>query len=167
MIVTGDFDNWSKTIKLDFRKDQDKFMKTVKLNESVVDKGDDIYFKFIVDGDWLTSPQYKVDNSHPSNNYIGVSDLERLNELVLVSSKSDTVYSDYTTVSAPSIGLVSDPVIVERADNADSVSVTNSEVTLTSNQPTSSPFTSTMGTGSIENSRGSSTIISRFKKFFN
>ncbi|ODV93207.1 hypothetical protein PACTADRAFT_18708 [Pachysolen tannophilus NRRL Y-2460] len=86
VIVTGDFDNWSRSVKLDFKPEQNKFVKKIKFNKDVFSKGgksnpdDKIFFKFIVDGQWQInpSPMYKVEtsNSNIENNFIFQRELQ-------------------------------------------------------------------------------------------
>lgn len=73
--VTGTFDNWSKTERLEWTRDG-ILAKRVKLN--LTDDQEKILFKFVVDGDWRTDPRAPIDTDADGNqnNVIFKSQLE-------------------------------------------------------------------------------------------
>ncbi|CAH0004729.1 unnamed protein product [Clonostachys byssicola] len=59
--VTGTFDNWTKSVKLE--KDGDVFQKTVELE----DASKKIYYKFVVDNTWTTNDSAPKEPDHDGN----------------------------------------------------------------------------------------------------
>ncbi|KAK0782609.1 hypothetical protein LTR91_003694 [Friedmanniomyces endolithicus] len=72
VFVTGTFDNWSKTEKLNWNGSG--FEKTVSLPE----KQDKILYKFFVDGDWKHDQSAKTETDHQGNvnNVLDPSDIQ-------------------------------------------------------------------------------------------
>ena len=72
--VTGTFDDWKKTVQLD--KNGDLFEKTVDLPNT----SEKIYYKFVVDGEWVTSDaKSEPDASGNVNNFLNPEDLTSTN----------------------------------------------------------------------------------------
>jgi len=69
--VTGDFDDWSKSIKLE--KKGDSFNKTVTIHG----EENRIHYKFVVDGNWTTDGQARqeTDSSGNVNNVVDAREL--------------------------------------------------------------------------------------------
>ncbi|EFQ97588.1 hypothetical protein MGYG_00628 [Nannizzia gypsea CBS 118893] len=68
VIVTGSFDGWSKSIRLD-RQDDDGFAKELLLPET----DERILYKFVVDGNWRTDPaalQEEIDDHNNINSVL-------------------------------------------------------------------------------------------------
>ncbi|KAL4906134.1 hypothetical protein BDW74DRAFT_138997 [Aspergillus multicolor] len=61
VFVTGTFDDWGKTIKLDQKGDG--FEKQVHLPATT----EKVHFKFVVDGNWTTLPDAPQESDHSSN----------------------------------------------------------------------------------------------------
>ncbi|SCU87308.1 LADA_0E03224g1_1 [Lachancea dasiensis] len=76
VIITGDFDKWSGSLPL-VKSPRGDFALTVPIEQTSSDK---FHFKFIVDGQWQTSNEYKTETSPEgiSNNYLVVSSLSSL-----------------------------------------------------------------------------------------
>ncbi|CUM66397.1 uncharacterized protein PRCAT00004061001 [Priceomyces carsonii] len=76
VILTGTFDNWSKSLYL-VKQADGSFELTVPLPSD----SDKILYKYIVDGDWLVSPNDKIskDLEGNENNCLEASDLVALN----------------------------------------------------------------------------------------
>lgn len=72
--VTGTFDKWSKSVKL--TKDSGVFTKQVDLPST----SDDIFYKFVVDGNWTVDPQQptKKDDKGNENNLLRKEDIKPL-----------------------------------------------------------------------------------------
>ncbi|KAH3679998.1 hypothetical protein WICPIJ_008474 [Wickerhamomyces pijperi] len=75
VIVTGTFDNWSGALPL-VRTSSGAFELTLPLSLTQLEN-DQLVFKFIVDGQWVTSPDYKsIQDEHGnSNNILSVTEL--------------------------------------------------------------------------------------------
>ncbi|KAL1923112.1 uncharacterized protein VTP21DRAFT_9488 [Calcarisporiella thermophila] len=74
VIVTGSFDNWSKSTYL--TREEDRFARTIELKHAQAVDGK-IHFKYIVDGEWRvdsSQPQDK-DEKNNENNYLVVPEL--------------------------------------------------------------------------------------------
>ncbi|KAB5539360.1 hypothetical protein GE09DRAFT_316019 [Coniochaeta sp. 2T2.1] len=71
--VTGTFDNWSKSEKLE--KVGDHFEKTVTLPENT----ENIFYKFVVDGNWTTDHEAPIakDSEGNDNNLLKVEDIKQ------------------------------------------------------------------------------------------
>lgn len=69
--MTGTFDNWSKSVKLE-KHGNDTFYKTVSL------PSEKVYYKFVVDGNWVTdhTKAQESDYSGNVNNVLTVQDLK-------------------------------------------------------------------------------------------
>ncbi|KAH7130357.1 hypothetical protein B0J11DRAFT_250590 [Dendryphion nanum] len=80
VFVTGDFDNWQKTIQLS-KSDDGVFKKTVELP-----KGKHAY-KFVVDGTWLTNDSHPGEND-ASGNYNNVLNADEIEEPVSTLSSA-------------------------------------------------------------------------------
>lgn len=61
--VTGTFDNWSKSVKL--QKDGDSFTKTVDIPSTT--SAGTVHYKFVADGDWKHDPNGKTETDHEGN----------------------------------------------------------------------------------------------------
>lgn len=74
VIVTGDFDGWKSTHTLEYNETANEFHKDVSVDFGGSDK---IFFKFVVDGEWMTSDAYKSEANGEGivNNYITHSDI--------------------------------------------------------------------------------------------
>ncbi|KAI8914563.1 hypothetical protein EDD86DRAFT_216724 [Gorgonomyces haynaldii] len=121
VILTGSFDNWSQSIEL--KKTENGFV-----GEITLDHSEQILFKFIVDGQWVTSPFYPTqkDDNGNVNNYINyevepkpvqekkVAVEEQKHEGVAVVVEG---VAPETVVSEPQVASAS-----EDADKPDSVS---------------------------------------------
>ncbi|KYK58028.1 hypothetical protein DCS_05041 [Drechmeria coniospora] len=83
--VTGTFDEWRKTVKLD--KEGGIFEKTIELP----DAPDKIYFKFVVDGSWTInqSAPHEPDKDGNVNNYLCQSDLVSSATTVAMAKKNN------------------------------------------------------------------------------
>ncbi|MCJ1464891.1 hypothetical protein MMC07_003506 [Pseudocyphellaria aurata] len=60
--VTGTFDDWARSVKLD-QKDGNRFEKLVELPQG----DENIYYKFVVDGEWTTDPTAPQESDGASN----------------------------------------------------------------------------------------------------
>lgn len=94
--VTGTFDNWTKSTKLFKKRDGPGYLITVEVpNEKN-------YFKFVVDGSWVTSPSFKIesDENGIENNVLYPEDLVRCQDFNSPPCyKSESESSAFTTVS--------------------------------------------------------------------
>ncbi|KAL3232427.1 amylopectin binding [Nakaseomyces bracarensis] len=74
VIVTGDFDGWQSKHKLEYNETANEFHVHVPVDFSSNDK---VFFKFVVDGQWMTSDAYKTESNEmgTTNNYITQSDI--------------------------------------------------------------------------------------------
>ncbi|KAF1982598.1 carbohydrate-binding module family 48 protein [Aulographum hederae CBS 113979] len=72
VFVTGTFDDWAKSVKLD--KEGDLFSKKVELPST----GENIYYKFVVDGNWTTDHTAPGENDGHNNfnNVLRPSDIK-------------------------------------------------------------------------------------------
>lgn len=76
--MTGNFDNWTvKNDPLTATEEANGYSKQIKF-----EKREKIVFKFVVDGDWRVSPNYKIekDAAGIENNYIDADELVELQE---------------------------------------------------------------------------------------
>lgn len=76
--MTGNFDNWSvKNDPLTATEEANGYSKLIKF-----EKREKIVFKFVVDGDWRVSSNYKIekDEAGIENNYIDADELVELQE---------------------------------------------------------------------------------------
>ncbi|KAK4154163.1 hypothetical protein C8A00DRAFT_14692 [Chaetomidium leptoderma] len=99
--VTGTFDNWTKSERLD-RVGQ-VFEKTVTLPES----SDKIYYKFVVDGSWITdhvAPQEK-DHEGNDNNVLLPEQMDQLEEASLAAAINNLVPESTTAQLAGAVPL--------------------------------------------------------------
>ncbi|KAH8902405.1 hypothetical protein BR93DRAFT_920569 [Coniochaeta sp. PMI_546] len=91
--VTGTFDNWSKSEKLE--KVGDHFEKTVTLPET----GDSIFYKFVVDGNWVTDHTAPIakDPEGNDNNLLKVENITK--EAPPMAAVLNTVSPESTTAA--------------------------------------------------------------------
>ncbi|QPG98174.1 hypothetical protein C2857_007335 [Epichloe festucae Fl1] len=73
VLVTGSFDGWTKSVKLE--KDRGIFQKTVQFSEK--DAANKIYYKFVVDNNWIINESYPYEPDHEGNvnNFLTSEDL--------------------------------------------------------------------------------------------
>lgn len=84
--VTGTFDDWTKSIKLD--KVGDVFEKEV----TFPDKGEKIYYKFVVDGEWTVNQAAPKENDPNGieNNFLTSESLVKSKDVPVEEKKEDT-----------------------------------------------------------------------------
>lgn len=89
VVVTGEFDDWKGTVGLEKSPTTGEFEVTLPI--SIAADKDKIFFKFIVDGQWVTSGFYDIgsDPAGIENNYITKRELLGLGDTP--SAGSDTV----------------------------------------------------------------------------
>ncbi|KAJ3026838.1 UNVERIFIED_CONTAM: hypothetical protein HDU68_004976 [Siphonaria sp. JEL0065] len=92
VIVTGEFDNWSQSIQLTKSEDGSVFTANVTLADSV-QPGDKIQYKFVVDGEWKTSPAFPIQNdgNGNDNNVFTVPEPIAVTELVVIAAVAPVV----------------------------------------------------------------------------
>lgn len=99
VIVTGSFDDWSKSVTLD--KVGDSFVKSVDLPEST----DKIQYKYVVDGEWKTNDQAPTedDGKGQVNNVLTPEDLVKSAPATtaLLSSAAPTSTTSALAAGAP------------------------------------------------------------------
>jgi len=99
--VTGTFDNWSKTERLELVGDL--FQKTVVLPES----SEKIFYKFVVDGRWTTdhtAPQ-ELDHEGNENNILLPEQMDKLEEASLAAAINNLVPESTTAQLAGEVPL--------------------------------------------------------------
>jgi hypothetical protein len=91
--VTGTFDNWSKSTKLSLTGE--KFKATISVPK------EKIVFKFVVDGQWITTSLFKTekDNMGIENNVIYPDDLDEVGERETGNYPSEAETTSFTNVS--------------------------------------------------------------------
>ncbi|RYP10396.1 hypothetical protein DL765_008128 [Monosporascus sp. GIB2] len=91
--VTGTFDDWNKTEQLD--KVGDHFEKNVRLS----DASKKIYYKFVVDGNWVTdhTAPREIDESGNENNILEPKDI--VTELPVTTAMMSSAAPDSTTAA--------------------------------------------------------------------
>lgn len=79
VILRGNFDDWKGTTIL--TQNKSGFDITMPMNDKLKDESDKLYFKFIVDGNWTTSDQYRKehDDHGNENNVICLKDVKPVN----------------------------------------------------------------------------------------
>ncbi|ODV82666.1 carbohydrate-binding module family 48 protein [[Candida] arabinofermentans NRRL YB-2248] len=150
--VTGTFDNWSKSCKLD--KNESGFSKSIEL------PGEKILYKFVVDGVWCTSTNAKLelDSSGIENNVLNPSDYHLSGK----NEHEEDGASEFTAISYPTSDH--DNVMVNIEDTEDMASST--QVTLKDDQSVTnvSPGGGVLPVNS--NGRSGNGIMSRLRSFF-
>ncbi|KAF2087761.1 carbohydrate-binding module family 48 protein, partial [Saccharata proteae CBS 121410] len=78
--VTGSFDDWAKSVKLERQGDSGSFAKTVELPKS----DEKVLYKFVVDGNWTTSAQApQEDDGHGIyNNVLHPNDIAPISHIM-------------------------------------------------------------------------------------
>ncbi|KAG5928321.1 hypothetical protein E4U42_000864 [Claviceps africana] len=73
VLVTGSFDGWTKSVTLE--KDRGVFQKTIDISEK--DAANKIYYKFVVDDNWVINESYPHEADHQGNlnNFLTAEDL--------------------------------------------------------------------------------------------
>ncbi|KAI8610408.1 hypothetical protein BC830DRAFT_1069866, partial [Chytriomyces sp. MP71] len=62
VVVTGNFDGWTQSVRMEYCSERRVFAGMVEPGES-----EQLVFKFVVDGEWTTSAQYKVERDSSGN----------------------------------------------------------------------------------------------------
>ncbi|KAI9328966.1 major facilitator superfamily domain-containing protein [Obelidium mucronatum] len=89
VIVTGTFDNWSKSVSMTRSDELDAYVADVNIPNSQLKPGEKLMYKFIVDGEWMIDSEEPIE-SDPSGN---------INNVFVVSLSSS---STNTTTSSSS-----------------------------------------------------------------
>ncbi|GAV55566.1 hypothetical protein ZYGR_0AV01980 [Zygosaccharomyces rouxii] len=117
VVVTGEFDEWKGSFHLKKSPTTGEF--EVTLPVGIPAEKDRVFFKFIVDGQWVTSGFYKIgtDQAGIENNYISKQDLH---QAVGVADSSTTPKATETrTASAPQPGDTAEAVVARSSKNLD------------------------------------------------
>jgi hypothetical protein len=87
--VTGTFDDWKRTVRLQKDDKSGAFVATINLN---LQESDKILYKFVVDGNWtvLNAARKELDNAGFENNVLLKDDMSELNEKPDVESNAPT-----------------------------------------------------------------------------
>ncbi|CDH14472.1 uncharacterized protein ZBAI_06258 [Zygosaccharomyces bailii ISA1307] len=94
VVVTGEFDDWKGTVSLEKSPTTGEFEVTLPI--SVAADKDKIFFKFIVDGQWVTSGFYDIGNDPEGieNNYITKRELLGLGDTPSAGSDAANIGAD-------------------------------------------------------------------------
>lgn len=164
--VTGTFDNWTKSIKVPKKVNEAGYMITVEVpNEKS-------YFKFVIDGSWVTSPTFKVekDANGFENNVLYPEDLVRCQDVNSPCYKSESESSAFTTVSFSELEEGNRDRYQDHDEDLDSEDdlVASMQETLTKRQlsdPSGNPITIQDGNREIRYYTSMS-LLSRFTRYF-